>query len=169
MKIDIFNHVFPKSFFDRYIVSGAAGKEIGKRMANATIGFDLDQRFRILDEFQDVRQVITLGQPPIEALGGPKESPAIAREANDGLAELVAKHPDRFIAFAASLPLNNADASLDEMTRAIDQLGAKGVMIFRFGCRSKTPENTRRAIAAPVSYGQPSAHQISNAELSSLL
>ena len=68
MKIDIFNHVFPKSFFDRYIVSGAAGKEIGKRMANATIGFDLDQRFRILDEFQDVRQVITLGQPPIEAL-----------------------------------------------------------------------------------------------------
>ncbi|MET0163764.1 MAG: amidohydrolase, partial [Vicinamibacterales bacterium] len=122
MKIDIFNHVFPKSFFDRYIVSGAAGKEIGKRMANATIGFDLDQRFRILDEFQDVRQVITLGQPPIEALGGPKESPAIAREANDGLAELVAKHPDRFIAFAASLPLNNADASLDEMTRAIDQL-----------------------------------------------
>jgi predicted TIM-barrel fold metal-dependent hydrolase len=130
VKIDIFNHVFPKSFFDRYIVSGAAGKEIGKRMANATIGFDLDQRFRILDEFQDVRQVITLGQPPIEALGGPKESPAIAREANDGLAELVAKHPDRFIAFAASLPLNNADASLDEMTRAIDQLGAKGVMIY---------------------------------------
>ena len=130
MKIDIFNHVFPKSFFDRYIVSGAAGKEIGKRMANATIGFDLDQRFRILDEFQDVRQVITLGQPPIEALGGPKESPAIAREANDGLAELVAKHPDRFIAFAASLPMNNADASLDEMTRAIDQLGAKGVMIY---------------------------------------
>jgi len=110
VKIDIFNHVFPKSFFDRYIVSGAAGKEIGKRMANATIGFDLDQRFRILDEFGDVRQVITLGQPPIEALGGPQESPAIAREANDGLAELVSKHPDRFVAFAASLPMQNADA-----------------------------------------------------------
>jgi len=87
VKIDIFNHVFPKSFFDRYIVSGAAGKEIGKRMANATIGFDLDQRFRVLDEFPDVRQVITLGQPPIEVLGGPDQSPAIAHEANDGLAE----------------------------------------------------------------------------------
>jgi predicted TIM-barrel fold metal-dependent hydrolase len=130
VKIDIFNHVFPKSWFDRYIISGAAGKEIGKRMANATIGFDLDQRFRILDEFPDVRQVITLGQPPIETLGGPKESPAIAREANDGLAELVAKHPDRFIAFAASLPMNNADASLDEMIRSLDQLGAKGAMIY---------------------------------------
>jgi len=130
VKIDIFNHIFPVRFFERYIASGAAGKEIGKRMANTRVGFDLDLRFRVLDEFGDVRQVITLGQPPIEALGGPAESPAIAREANDGLADLVAKYPDRFIAFAASLPLNNADASLEEMRRAIDDLGAKGVMIY---------------------------------------
>jgi aminocarboxymuconate-semialdehyde decarboxylase len=130
MKIDIFNHVFPRSFFDRYIASGAAGKEIGKRMANATLGFDLDYRFRVLDEFEDVRQVITLGQPPIEALAGPADSPAVAREANDGLADLVSRHPDRFIAFAASLPLNNPGESVREMERAIDQLGAKGVMIY---------------------------------------
>jgi predicted TIM-barrel fold metal-dependent hydrolase len=130
MKIDIFNHVFPRTFFDRYIVSGAAGKEIGKRMANATLAFDLDYRFRVLDEFEDVRQVITLGQPPIEVLAGPDGSPAVAREANDGLAELVSRHPDRFIAFGASLPLNNVDGSLREMERAIDQLGAKGVMIY---------------------------------------
>jgi uncharacterized protein len=130
MKIDIFNHVFPRKFFDRYIISGAAGKEIGKRMANATLAFDLDHRFRVLDEFKDVRQVITLGQPPIEALAGPDQSAAVAGEANDGLSELVSRHPDRFIAFAASLPLNNVDASLREMERAIDQLGAKGVMIY---------------------------------------
>jgi predicted TIM-barrel fold metal-dependent hydrolase len=130
VKIDIFNHIFPARFFERYIASGAAGKEIGKRMVNARIGFDLDLRFRVLDEFPDVRQVITLGQPPIEALGGPAESPAIAREANDGLAELVTKYPDRFIAFAASLPMNNPDASVAEMQRAIDQLGAKGAMIY---------------------------------------
>ena len=130
MKIDIFNHVFPRKFFDRYIISGAAGKEIGKRMANATLAFDLDHRFRVLDEFEDVRQVITLGQPPIEALAGPDQSAAVAREANDGLSELVSRHPDRFIAFAASMPLNNVDASLREMERAIDQLGAKGVMIY---------------------------------------
>jgi predicted TIM-barrel fold metal-dependent hydrolase len=130
VKIDIFNHFFPRRFFDRYISSGAAGKEIGKRMANATLAFDLDQRFRVLDEFNDVRQVITLGQPPIEALAGPDQSAGVAREANDGLSELVSRHPDRFVAFAASLPLNNDDASLREMERAIDQLGAKGVMIY---------------------------------------
>ena len=151
MKIDIFNHVFPKSFFDRYIVSGAAGKEIGKRMANATIGFDLDQRFRILDEFQDVRQVITLGQPPIEALGGPKESPAIAREANDGLAELVAKHPDRFIAFAASLPLNNAAHSSRGRCSMEAAIAARmPSQLARSYCRAAMPASSgsRRANSA---------------------
>jgi aminocarboxymuconate-semialdehyde decarboxylase len=74
--------------------------------------------------------VITLPAPPIEALGGPDTSPADRREGNDGLAELVAKYPDRFVAFAAALPLNNVDASLRETERAIDQLGAKGVLIY---------------------------------------
>jgi len=36
------------------------------------------------------------------------------------------------------------------------------VMIARSGWRSKSPENTSRAIAALVSYGQPNAHQMSN-------
>lgn len=130
MKIDIFNHIFPKTWFDRYIAGGTGGKDIVKRMANATVGFDLDLRFRTLDEFGDVTQVITLGQPPIEALAGPSESEAVAREANDGLAELVAKYPDRFIAFGASLPLNNVDASIRETIRGVDQLGAKAVMLY---------------------------------------
>jgi aminocarboxymuconate-semialdehyde decarboxylase len=130
VKIDIFNHVFPRRFFDRHILGPSSGRDIVKRMANATLGVDLDSRFRVLDEFGDVRQVITLGQPPIETLAGPEGSEDVAREANDGLAELVSRHPDRFIAFAASLPLNNPDASLREMARAIDTLGAKGVMIY---------------------------------------
>ena len=128
MKIDIFNHVFPKSFFDKYIATG--GRDIGKRVANVPVGVDLDFRFKVMDEFEGLRQVITLPAPPIEALGGPDTSPDIAREGNDGLAELVAKHPDRFVAFAAALPLNNVDASLRETERAIDQLGAKGVLIY---------------------------------------
>jgi aminocarboxymuconate-semialdehyde decarboxylase len=130
MKIDIFNHVFPKAFYDRYVVKGTVGKDIGKRVANIPVAVDLDLRFKTLDEFGDFRQVITLPAPPIEIMGGPHESPAIAQAANDGLAELVRTHPDRFIAFAASLPLNNPDASLRELERAIDQLGARGVQMF---------------------------------------
>jgi aminocarboxymuconate-semialdehyde decarboxylase len=50
--------------------------------------------------------------------------------ANDGLADLVGRHPDRFIAFGASLPLNNTDACLREIERSVDQLGARGVLIY---------------------------------------
>jgi len=128
LKIDIFNHVFPKSFFDKHIATG--GRDIGKRVANVPVGVDLDFRFKVMDEFEGLRQVITLPAPAIEALGGPDKSPDIAREGNDGLAELVTKYPDRFVAFAAALPLNNVDASLRETERAIDQLGAKGVLIY---------------------------------------
>ncbi len=47
----------------------------------------------------------------MEAMAAPDKSPEFARIANDGLAELVAKYPDRFIGFVASLPMNNVDAS----------------------------------------------------------
>jgi len=46
------------------------------------------------------------------------------------MAELVAKYPDRFPGFVASLPMNNMDACLKEVDRAIQQLGARGVQIF---------------------------------------
>ena len=60
MKIDIFNHIFPKKFFDKYIDAGHGGKDIGKRVSNIQTIVDVDSRFRILDEFGDYVQVITL-------------------------------------------------------------------------------------------------------------
>jgi len=54
----------------------------------------------------------------------------MARIANDGMAEIVAKHPNRFPAFAASVPMNNVKAALVEITRAVEQLGARGIQIM---------------------------------------
>jgi predicted TIM-barrel fold metal-dependent hydrolase len=54
----------------------------------------------------------------------------MARIANDGMADLVRKYPDRFVGFTASLPMNDADAAVREAARAVDQLGACGVQIF---------------------------------------
>jgi hypothetical protein len=56
MKIDIFNHIFPKKFFDKYIDAGQGGKDIGKRVSNIQTIVDVDSRFRILDEFGDYVQ-----------------------------------------------------------------------------------------------------------------
>src|SRR5690349_4178404 len=126
MKIDIFNHIFPKKFFDKYIDAGHGGKDIGKRVSNIQTIVDVDSRFKILDEFGDYVQVITLPLPPVETLAGPDKSPELAREGNDGLAELVKKH-DRFLGFAASLSMDDSKAAEKEMTRAVDGLGAVGI------------------------------------------
>jgi len=128
MKIDIFNHLFPQTFFDRYIEKGLP--DIGKRVKAMPTIVKLDARFKVMDEFGDYCQIISLPAPPIEALGGPNETPDIARLANDGMAELCQKHPQRFPTFVASLPMNNPEATVKEALRAVDTLGASGVQIF---------------------------------------
>jgi predicted TIM-barrel fold metal-dependent hydrolase len=50
--------------------------------------------------------------------------------ANDGMAEYVAKYPDRFPAFIASLPMNNPNAVVAEAQRAVEELKAVGVQVF---------------------------------------
>ena len=130
MKIDIFNHLFPKSFYDKYINVDSNKKDLGKRARGIPTMVDLEKRFRILDEFGEYLQVLTLPAPPLEILAGPEKSPQLAQEGNDGLAEIVLKYPDRFIGFAASLPMNNVDASIQETIRATTALGAKGVQIY---------------------------------------
>lgn len=130
MKIDLFNHFFPKRFYEEYILKGSGGKDIGKRVQNVPTIADLEARFRVMDEFDDYCQLLSLPAPTLEAMAGPDQSPVLARVANDGLADLVAKHPARFIGFVASLPMNNPEASVKEMNRAVFELGAQGVQIF---------------------------------------
>ena len=130
MKIDIFPHIFPSKYFERMLSLTQGGGYMQKRVQGIPVMTDLDLRFRIMDQFPEYVQVLTLGSPPIEIVAGPKESPELARIANDGMAELVEKYPDRFPGFVASLPTNNPEALLQETDRAIRDLGATGVQIF---------------------------------------
>ena len=130
MKIDLFNHFFPKRFFEQYIDTGGI-RDIGKRVRNIQAIHDLDFRFKVADEFgEGYAQFLTLPAPPIETLGTPSESAEAAKIGNDGLAELCQKHPQRFIGFAAGMPMNNVDGCLKEMDRAVSQLGARGIQIY---------------------------------------
>ncbi len=130
MKIDIFNHIFPKAYFDKMVEVLPKGKDMHKRVRAIPCIVDLDERFRIMDKFEDYAQVICLGAPPIEVYGPPPLSTEMAKLANDGMAQLVAKYPDRFPGFIASLPMNDPDGLLKEAKRAITELGAVGVQIF---------------------------------------
>ncbi len=129
-KIDIFNHIFPKSYFDKMVQVAPNGKDMHKRVRNVPSIVDLDERFRIMDRFKDYYQIICLGAPPIEVYGPPSITREMAKLANDGMAELVRKYPDRFLGFIASLPMNDPEGLLAEADRAVKQLGAVGVQIF---------------------------------------
>jgi len=54
---------------------------------------------------------------------------ALARAANDGLAEVVRGRPDRY-AGLASVPLQDPAAGADELERAVAELGLRGAMIY---------------------------------------
>jgi predicted TIM-barrel fold metal-dependent hydrolase len=84
----------------------------------------------MMDLFDGYVQIICLGAPPIEVFGPPPVSTDMAKLANDGMAELVQKYPDRFPGFIASLPMNDPDGLLKEANRAIKDLKAVGVQIF---------------------------------------
>ncbi len=66
---------------------------------------------------------------PVDELGPPETARDLAREANDELAELVRTYPERFIGFAANLPLNDTEAALEELDRAHRDLGASGILL----------------------------------------
>jgi predicted TIM-barrel fold metal-dependent hydrolase len=130
VKIDIFCHILPPAYFERMTAISTRGAHLQKRVREIPAMTNLDERFRMMDLFGDYRQVLSLSAPPIEGLGGPDTTPALARLANDTMAETVARHPDRFPSFIASLPMNNAEATGREIDRAINELGATGVQIF---------------------------------------
>jgi len=128
MKIDIYNHVMPVGYLEK-VKQHSKDPGIVKRMSRLRMLWDIEARVNMLDQWPDVRQVLTLSLPSPELVGGPELSPELARIANDGMADMVRKWPNTFPAFVASLPMNNVPAAIEELDRAIGTLGARGVQV----------------------------------------
>jgi aminocarboxymuconate-semialdehyde decarboxylase len=126
--LDVFNHFMPKPYLDRLGELIPGHPVLGAFPRIKTL-WDVDARLALLDEFDGVQQILSLANPPIELIAPPDRTPQIARMANDALAEVCEKHRDRFPAFIASLPMNNVEATLAEIDRAIG-IGARGIQVF---------------------------------------
>ena len=129
MKLDIFNHIYPRAYFER-LVEIIPDKRMLQRWPKLPTLTDIDAHLRLMDGFDGYQQILSLANPPLEMLGGPEETPELARLANDGMAELCQRYPDRFPGFTASMPMNNPDAAIAEANRAITELDARGVQVF---------------------------------------
>src|SRR5713226_2296228 len=129
MIIDIFTHVLPRDF-TAALERGGSRFGLLKRLMEVRELHDLDRRFRTMDALGDYRQIVALPNPPIEDFAEPRHGADLARIGNDGMAELVGRHPDRFAGFIAALSMTDMDSCLQEIDRAVGKLGAVGVQIF---------------------------------------
>jgi aminocarboxymuconate-semialdehyde decarboxylase len=128
-KLDIYNHVLPRAVTDRMQALSPQKGDIVKRVTSIRVLHDIEARIAMMKQWPGYQQVLTLANPPLEAMAGPDDSPGLAEIGNDALADICARWPEQFPAWVASLPLNNVPASLAEMDRAIAK-GARGVQLF---------------------------------------
>lgn len=125
LKIDAYAHIVPPKYKD-FLYKIAPEQVDTKIMFNPSL-YDLEYRFKLMDPYEPLRQVLTLAWPPVEEVAGPDKTPELAEVANDEMAELVAKYSERFITAIAVLPMNNVEAALKEAERAIRDLRFRGV------------------------------------------
>src|SRR5258705_11990135 len=132
MMIDVFNHFMPKAYLDRLatLIPGPVAVTAFPRLRTLC---DVDARLGLLDEFEGLQQVLSLANPPLELIAAPSETPDLARLANDALADICRKHPDRFPTFIAALPRNNIEATLSVLDRAGQDLRSLGIQSFTSG------------------------------------
>src|SRR5258706_4247862 len=128
IKIDAYTHYLPPPYLE-LLKQHSKDSGIVKRMASIRVLWDIEARVELLGEWPEVRQILTLGLPHPEGLGGPEISIIAARAANDGMAEACRRWPGKFPTFVASLPMDDVPAALEEIERAIGTLRARGIQI----------------------------------------
>ncbi|TXK19109.1 amidohydrolase family protein [Homoserinibacter sp. GY 40078] len=87
-----------------------------------------EERLADMDDQGIDEAVLSLNSPGVQNLSA-ADAPAVARDANDALAAIVAEHPDRLQAWAA-IPTADPVAAPLELERAVTQLGFRGAMLY---------------------------------------
>jgi predicted TIM-barrel fold metal-dependent hydrolase len=75
--------------------------------------------------------ILSLVGPGIQAIPDTAQAIAVARHANDHLAEQISKYPKRLKGFAA-LPLQDPHVAAQELTRCVKELGFCGALVNGF-------------------------------------
>jgi predicted TIM-barrel fold metal-dependent hydrolase len=112
-----------------------------------------DRRIALMDETGLDVQVLSLTTPGLHELGA--DSVELARRVNDAVAAAVARHPQRFQAFA-TLPVAAPEAAARELERCVTTLGFKGTMLCgRVGTRNLDHPDLDPIFAAAASLRVP--------------
>src|SRR5947207_5369317 len=140
-KLDLHTHYYPPAYFEKIrelpsefsFDKSPSGQTIityrGARFFGVTPPMtDVSKRLEDMDRVRIDVEVVSLSTPNVFFTDA-HHQPEIARLVNDAYAELIAQHPTRFKAFA-SIPMDDRDAALKELHRAMDELKMNGVILL---------------------------------------
>ena len=141
MRWDLHTHYYPEAFF-RLIEQVGGAFSFGTDPTGRTIIRYRGSRFfgitppmtdpaRRIDDMDRVGidvEVLSLSTPNVY-FAPPERQAEVARLVNDAYADLAARHPKRFKGFA-SIPMDDPDAALRELERALDELRMNGVIVL---------------------------------------
>ena len=133
LMIDAFCHIMPAKYTEAFAKRSKVRPDVmytGRfGMASMSTMADVDARLRMMDKYPGYVQILNITGSNPEDLLSPKDAAEVCKIANDSMAELVYKYPDRFVAATAVLPLNDMDEAMKELDRAIKDLRLKGVQV----------------------------------------
>ena len=127
--IDIFNHFMPKTALER-VRALVPDHPAMKAFPELPTLWDVDERLRMMDEFDGLQQVLSLANPPLEQLGAARADAAdrAHRERRPGRA---VPAPSAALSRVHRLDAGEQRRSLPRETdRAVKQLGARGIQLF---------------------------------------
>jgi len=119
---------------DSHVFGAHVWKELRHRVLDIQ-----ETRLGEMDKHGIEMMILSLNAPAVQAIPDVKKAIAVAREANDVLADNVLKRPGRFAGFAA-LPMQDPEAATKELTRCVKELGFVGALVNGFS-QAGSPDN----------------------------
>ena len=159
-RIDVHCHMIPPFW----------AKELADKVGEPSWGtpdWSPESALALMDRLGIATQILSLSSPALLGWEG-EERAAMGRRVNDYGAKLASAHPDRF-GFFATLPLPDVEGAIAEMDRALDILGADGVVLLSnyhgvyLGDPTFTPlweAMERRGVVLYVHPGEPKINPI---------
>ena len=126
-KITLEDHFATKATLaDSQVFGAHVWSELGPRLLDFQ-----DKRLRLMDEAGIEIMIASLNAPAIQAIHDVARAVEVAREANDVLAQEIARRPDRFVGVAA-LPMQDPEQATAELQRCVKELGFRGALVNGF-------------------------------------
>jgi predicted TIM-barrel fold metal-dependent hydrolase len=159
MKIDLHCHAFPGGFFRAakafYPDAIELGQDEQRRLLATWAGTTLpawDHAGRLADIDRAGIDIGILSCPPVYSRVD-EHAPELCRLVNDAIAAACRRDPQRFRGFA-HLPFNDMKLALEEMRRALGELGFVGVLVTsNIGGAISTPPNSIHSGKRPIGGG----------------